>query len=121
MTSPESVALYGGVALGILTLAGTGVSWILAQQDKAHDREVERIDKDAEELSRALEAGLASIRERNGILFAKLDQQARELHEYKLHVAETYVNQAALEKIFEPINRRLENIENDLRGHGARA
>lgn len=50
------------------------------------------------------------------LLFEKSDVQTRELQEYKLHVAETYVNQAALQKMLDPIDRRLENIEKDLRG-----
>lgn len=64
---------------------------------------------------------IAATKATQKILFDKLDTQARELHEYKLHVAETYVNQAALEKMLHPIERRLEAIENDLRGDRARA
>lgn len=49
------------------------------------------------------------------ILFGKFDTVNEDLQKYKLHVAETYVNQAALEKLLSPIERRLENIEKDLR------
>lgn len=49
-------------------------------------------------------------------LYEKHDEDAAKLNDYKLHVAETYVNLPALEKIFAPLNRRLENIESELRG-----
>lgn len=58
---------------------------------------------------------IASLASGQKILFDKLDAAVAELHAYKLHVAETYVNEAKLEKLLDPINRRLENIENDLR------
>jgi len=59
---------------------------------------------------------ITAVKSTQKILFDKLDFQARELQEYKLHVAETYVNQGALEKLLAPIERRLDAIENDLRG-----
>lgn len=53
------------------------------------------------------------------LLFDKFDGVNRDLQEYKLHVAESYVNQAALEKLLAPafaaVERRLETIESDLR------
>lgn len=64
---------------------------------------------------------LRSVRAAQKTLFDKLDVLTKELHDYKLHVAETYVNEAKLEKLLDPINRRLENIENDLRGRGVTA
>ncbi len=48
-------------------------------------------------------------------LYEKHDDDVARLNDYKLHVAETYVNLPALEKIFAPLNRRLENIEAELR------
>ena len=48
-------------------------------------------------------------------LYEKHDEDVAKLNEYKLHVAETYVNLPALEKIFAPLNRRLESIESELR------
>ena len=61
------------------------------------------------------DAQIQSMRNSQNVLFNKLDAVVLELHEYKLHVAETYVNEAKLEKLFDPINRRLENIEDGLR------
>jgi hypothetical protein len=58
---------------------------------------------------------ISSLRTGQKIAFDKIDAQSRDLHEYKLHVAETYVNEAKLEKLFDPINRRLESIEKGLR------
>lgn len=68
----------------------------------------------------ARDGQIAAVKVTQKLLFDKLDTQTRELQEYKLHVAETYVNQAALEKLLTPIERRLENIEKDLRGEHAR-
>lgn len=59
---------------------------------------------------------IGAVKMTQKVIFDKLDSVTKELHEYKLHVAETYVNQAALEKILAPIERRLEAIEDDLRG-----
>lgn len=64
---------------------------------------------------------LQAMKNTQGVLFAKLDAVTQELHLYKLHVAETYVNEAKLEKLLDPINRRLESIENDLRQERSRA
>ena len=61
-------------------------------------------------------AGLAATAKN---LYEKHDEDVAKLNEYKLHVAETYVNLPALEKIFAPLNRRLENIESELRGDRA--
>lgn len=60
-------------------------------------------------------ADTTALKTTQTLLFAKLDTQNHELQNYKLHVAETYVNQAALEKLLGPIERRLETIEGDLR------
>lgn len=61
---------------------------------------------------------ITAIKSTQKVLFEKLDIVTRELQAYKLHVAETYVNQAALQKMLDPIDRRLENIEKEMRtGH----
>lgn len=64
---------------------------------------------------------LAALRRGQSALFEKHDAVVKELHEYKLHVAETFVGGARLEKLLDPINRRLENIENDLRQERTRS
>lgn len=64
---------------------------------------------------------IAALERNQKLLWEKQDAVAKELHEYKLHVAETYVNEAKLEKLLDPINRRLESIENDLRQERARS
>lgn len=61
---------------------------------------------------------IVNTRSTQKTLFEKLDVVARELQDYKLHVAETFVNQAALQKMIDPLDRRLEAIEKDLRGRG---
>jgi|CXWL01.1.fsa_nt_gi hypothetical protein len=64
---------------------------------------------------------VAGVKSTQKTLFEKLDAVTDALHKYKLHVAETYVIQSALEKILYPIERRLQAIENDLRGERSRS
>lgn len=64
---------------------------------------------------------LTSARATQKVLFDKLDVMTSALHDFELHVAETYVNEAKLERLFDPINRRLESIEKGLRDERARS
>lgn len=111
MVELSSGWVSAGAAVGglVVTIAGF---WIRS----AFEARDERI-KAAETLHAA---DTAAVKTTQKLLFEKLDSQGRELQEYKLHVAETYVNQAALEKLLAPVERRLEAIENDLRS-GERA
>jgi len=61
------------------------------------------------------DARLSGLAETAKNLYIKHDEDVARLNDYKLHVAETYVNLPALEKIFAPLNRRLESIESELR------
>jgi hypothetical protein len=63
----------------------------------------------------AQEARITEVKNTQKTLFDKHDKLAADLQAYKLHVAESYVNQAALEKLLLPIERRLGSIEEDLR------
>lgn len=63
---------------------------------------------------------LDALKSTQKVLFEKLDLVTHDLNEYKLRVAETYVNQGALEKLLDPIQRRLEAIENDIRNERRR-
>ncbi len=58
---------------------------------------------------------IAAAKSTTKVIFEKLDAVTHDLQAYKLHVAETYVNQAALQKMLDPIDRRLENIEKEMR------
>lgn len=48
-------------------------------------------------------------------LFDKLDATSNELHVYKLHVAETYVNREVLREQLAPITEGLKEIRDGLR------
>lgn len=61
------------------------------------------------------DAEINSAKGQQSLLFKKYDEFNSDLQKYKLYVAETYVNQAALEKLLLPIERRLDSIERDLR------
>lgn len=64
---------------------------------------------------------IRAVKSTQKVLFDKLDKVTSEFNAYKVHVAETYVAEAKLEKMLQPIERRLEAIEDDLRGSRKRA
>lgn len=66
-------------------------------------------------LIRWVESQISSLKATQKLLFEKLDAMDKDLQSYKLHVAETYVNQAALEKALAPMNKALEEIKEELR------
>jgi uncharacterized membrane-anchored protein YhcB (DUF1043 family) len=66
-------------------------------------------------LLRWVDGQIASVKATQKLLFEKYDAQEKDLQSYKLHVAETYVNQAALEKALAPMNKALEEIKEELR------
>lgn len=124
-----NIEITGGsvtVTLGVITAAAKTVHWLVA-------RELERRDK---ELSVALDArdntykndtahaqreldevrgAFKAVKETQAKLFEKYDAVVRDFNEYKLHVAETYVGEAKLERLIAPIVNRLDSIERDLR------
>lgn len=69
---------------------------------------------------RELEGAHRAVRDTQSTLFGKLDALHREHQDYRLHVAETYIGEAKIEKLIMPILQRLDNIERDLRGERER-
>ena len=59
---------------------------------------------------------ISAVKVTQKLLFEKYDKLNSDFNDYKLHVAETYIADAKLEKILRPIERRLEAIEDDLHG-----
>lgn len=59
---------------------------------------------------------LAAQKATQKVLFEKYDAVCDDLQDFKLHAAETYVNQAALEKALTPINETLKELRRDLKG-----
>lgn len=94
----------------VLTLVGKVLHGIAMAAFESRDSEIRA-------LRTKLETDIAAVKTTQKLQFDKYDAVARELQEYKLHVAETYVNQAALQKMLDPIDRRLENIEKEMRGN----
>lgn len=68
----------------------------------------------------ARERDIAALKATQKVLFDRYDKLSEDFNDYRLHVAETYVAEAKLEKMFEPLNRRLENIEEGLRAERGR-
>ena len=103
----------------VMLIGGLFVKWLAARDKDQEERFNARVLVVAtahNKLEGDLNAHIITAKTAERVLFSKLDTTTRELQDYKLYVAETYVNQAALEKMLHPIERRLEAIENDLRG-----
>lgn len=95
--------------------AGLGVAGTLGEALRRFvNREIASCEKAVADLKQQHEDDVNKLRESVKTLFGKHDAVVKELNDYKLHVAETYVNQAALEKMLQPMERRLERIEESL-------
>ena len=62
-----------------------------------------------------LNGRIADVKNTQALLFTKYDNVGRELQNYKLHVAETYVGIDAMEKALAPINATLKELRDELR------
>lgn len=103
MTLDISVSTVGA-ACTVATLTGKIIhSIVVGALEKRDDR------------IKALEDDRVGLKATQSVLFNKLDKQTDEFAGYKLHVAETYIAEAKLEKIIAPVVNRLERIEDDLR------
>jgi hypothetical protein len=60
-------------------------------------------------------SGFHAIKTTQKLLFEKHDEVSKQLQDYKLHVAETYVNREILKEQLAPINKTLENIQDEMR------
>ena len=103
MTIDISVGTVGA-ACTVATLVGKIVHSLFTSA-------LEKRDDKIEELNGAWKA----TRETQRVLFEKLDVHHKEFQDYKLHVAETYLVEAKMEKLVAPILSRLDGIERDLR------
>ena len=65
-------------------------------------------------IDNAQESRIYAVKETQKLLFSKLDIVSHTLQEYKLHVAETYVNREILKEQLLPIHKTLENIQQEL-------
>lgn len=61
------------------------------------------------------EKALNGIKATQITLFTKHDEVSTSLHNYKIHVAENYVNREILKEQLAPISRALDNIQEDLK------
>lgn len=102
-------------ACAVLTILGKVVHGLVGTALESRDEAINVLRKDLEKKKVDHDVDVVALKATQKTLFERIDSQARELQNHKLHVAETYVNQAALEKLLVPIERRLEMIEKDLR------
>ena len=63
----------------------------------------------------AQEKRIVEVKTTQKVLFDKHDTVAHELQEYKLYVAERYVNREILREQLAPINKALDSIQQELR------
>lgn len=66
-------------------------------------------------LVRWVDGAIKAVKATQKLLFEKHDSTERELQNYKLHVAETYVNREVLREQLAPINAGLKEIRDELR------
>lgn len=64
---------------------------------------------------RWVDNSITAVKSTQKLLFDKHDKVERELQDYKLHVAETYVNREVLREQLAPINAGLKEIRDELR------
>lgn len=57
---------------------------------------------------------LNGIKKTQAVMFGKHDALSKDLQDYKLKVAETYVNKEALREALQPINDALKELRQDL-------
>lgn len=115
MLNPATIYYLLGSAIAV---GGLFVKWLSGrdrEQEERFNAKLLTIATAHNKLEEKLIADIGALKATQKLLFDKADHAVSALHEYKLHVAETYVATAALEKMLHPIERRLEAIENDLR------
>ena len=113
--SPQWVSAGAAVAALSVTVAAMLIRNAFSTRDEAIRKLQKQREDDKKTYDKECEKDTENNRETARTLFGKIDENRQELADYKLHVAETYVNQAALEKLLGPIERRLESIEEDIR------
>lgn len=113
--TPQGISAATAVFGLILTIGAMLIRSSFGARDGQIRGLVNARETDRKTASTQRTADMDGIKSTQKILFGKLDEANKSLSEYKLHVAETYVNQAALEKLLSPIERRLGSIEEDIR------
>ena len=66
-------------------------------------------------LIRWVNGSMSSMKGTQKVIFEKLDGHGRDFQEYRVHVAETYVNREILKEQLAPINKALDSIQQELR------
>ena len=62
---------------------------------------------------------ISAVKATQKTLFTKHDEVVKELSDYRLHVAETYVNREALKETLAPLKDSIERLANRIdAGHG---
>lgn len=119
-----------GTVVELCTVGGVVsavVHWLVSAALKDRDVRIAALEEAARKQNQAtekketadrleLESAFRAARETQKVLFEKLDATHRELTEYKLRVAETYVATANLKEMLAPIVSRLDRIEDHMPG-----
>lgn len=100
----SAVGVVGGIAKVVHYVVG-----------RALDERDQAIKTVRAEFQRAEEC----LKENQRKVWEKYDALVREFQDYKLHVAETYVCEAKVEKVLAPLVERLKAIEEEMRDRRA--
>lgn len=103
-----------GASAGGLVVTVAGL-WIRSAFEK-RDEKIKELRDDLATKKAEHNADVAGLKATQKLLFDKLDALSLDLQNYKLHVAETYVNREVLREQLAPINKALDNIQEELRG-----
>lgn len=96
----DSVTTWVGLGLTAVSVVGGGITAWLRNIDARQEKDLEK------------------VRSTQSLLFTKHDSVTRELQEYKLHVAETYINRSMLIELLKPLEKRLDLIDQRLTAEG---
>lgn len=105
-------AVSGGVV--VLSFLGKIAHGLFGSALEKRDEAIEGLGEDLAKKKADHDIDVAALKATQKIVFDKLDTVTREHHDYKLHVAETYVNREVLREQLLPINEALKEIRHDL-------
>lgn len=108
-------------ALGVATAVGKVVHSLVNVALEKRDGRIAALEATNESKARELESAFRVVKDTQKTLFDKLDALTHDHQAYKLHVAETYIGEAKIEKLVAPILERLSRIEDDLRRERTRS
>lgn len=103
-----------GTGCVVLTFVGKVIHGVFSAALERRDDAIKGLVNDLAKKKTDHDADVSALRATQKILFEKLDNQAKEFHQYQLHVSESYVNREVLREALAPIKESLKDIRDDL-------